>query len=144
MNCRILPGYSREEIRQQLVHVVDDPKIAVHYVDDEGGSHDTAPSAKALPPAALRTDVMATLHTVVAMMWPGVPIIPSMSTGASDGVWTNAAGMPTYGISGIAIDTDDVRAHGQDERVPIASYYKGVDFYYRFMTLLTTSSDKKK
>lgn len=141
INCRILPGHSREEIRQQLVRIVADPQVAVHYVDDEGNIHDTAPAAEALPPAPLRKDVMETLHKVVALMWPGVPIIPSMSTGASDGVWTNGAGMPTYGISGIAIDTDDVRAHGRDERVPMTSYYKGVDFYFRFLTLLTSKQE---
>jgi acetylornithine deacetylase/succinyl-diaminopimelate desuccinylase-like protein len=59
-----------------------------------------------------------------------------MATGASDGVFTNAAGMPTYGISGIALETNDVRAHGKDERVPIESYYRGVDFYYHFVKTL--------
>jgi len=60
-----------------------------------------------------------------------------MSTGASDGVYTNAAGMPTYGICGLAIDTDDVRAHGKDERLGVESYYRGVEFYYRYLKALT-------
>jgi acetylornithine deacetylase/succinyl-diaminopimelate desuccinylase-like protein len=71
-------------------------------------------------------------------MWPGVPVVPSMATGASDGVHTNAVGLPTYGISGFAIDRDDVRAHGKDERLGIDSYYKGVDFYQRFLKAVTS------
>jgi len=71
-------------------------------------------------------------------MWPGTPVVPTMSTGASDGVYTNAAGMPTYGISGVAIDTNDVRAHGRDERLRVESFYQGVDFYYRYLKALTS------
>jgi acetylornithine deacetylase/succinyl-diaminopimelate desuccinylase-like protein len=63
-----------------------------------------------------------------------------MATGASDGVYTNGRGLPTYGVSGIAIDRGDIRAHGQDERVGIASFYQGVDFYYRYLKALTSSS----
>jgi acetylornithine deacetylase/succinyl-diaminopimelate desuccinylase-like protein len=63
-----------------------------------------------------------------------------MATGASDGVYTNAAGLPTYGISGIAIDFGDVRAHGRDERVGVDSYYDGVEFYYRYLKALTSPS----
>jgi acetylornithine deacetylase/succinyl-diaminopimelate desuccinylase-like protein len=105
----------------------------VRYVDNSGDAFDTAPDRKALPPAALKPEVMQPLEAIVAKMWPGIPVIPTMATGASDGVYTNAAGMPTYGISGIALETNDVRAHGKDERVPIESYYRGVDFYYRFI-----------
>jgi len=81
--------------------------------------------------------VMQPLQTVVAQMWPGVPVIPVMETGASDGKITSEAGLPTYGINGIAIDIDDVRMHGKDERVAVDSYYHGVEFYYRYVTLLT-------
>jgi acetylornithine deacetylase/succinyl-diaminopimelate desuccinylase-like protein len=79
---------------------------------------------------------MQPLEKLVNTMWPGIPVIPTMATGASDGVFTNAAGMPTYGISGIALETNDVRAHGKDERLPIESYYRGVDFYYQFVKTL--------
>jgi acetylornithine deacetylase/succinyl-diaminopimelate desuccinylase-like protein len=62
-----------------------------------------------------------------------------MADGASDGVYTMAAGMPTYQISGIALETTDQRAHGRDERLPITSYERGSDFYYEFLKTLTTS-----
>jgi acetylornithine deacetylase/succinyl-diaminopimelate desuccinylase-like protein len=138
VNCRILPGHSREEVRQTLVKVLADPKIEVSYVTTSGRTLDSEANAKALPPVSLRPDVMQTLDRVAAGMWPGAPVVPTMSTGASDGIYTNAAGMPTYGISGLAIDTDDVRAHGKDERLGVDSYYRGVEFYYRYLKALTS------
>jgi len=137
VNCRILPGHSLEETRQELIRLFNDPKVSVRYVDNSEEVFDTAPDRKALPPAALNPEVMRPLEAIVAKMWPGIPVIPTMATGASDGVFTNAAGMPTYGISGIALETNDVRAHGKDERVPIDSYYRGVDFYYQFVKALS-------
>ena len=66
------------------------------------------------------------------------PVIPNMSTGSSDSIYTMNAGIPSYGISGVAIDRDDVRAHGKDERVKADSYYTGLEFYYQFLKALTT------
>ncbi len=139
VNCRILPGHTREEIRQNLNRIFADPQVAVSYVDNSGRVLDSAPNAQALPPVKLRPDVMRALEKVAAEIWPGTPVIPTMATGASDGVYTNAAGMPTYGISGVAIDTNDVRAHGRDERLRVESFYQGVDFYYRYLKALTSS-----
>ena len=139
VNCRILPGHTREEIRQKLIRILADPRVAVGY-DDHGHILESAPDDIALPPVKLRPDVMQTLDKVAGAMWPGTPVIPTMATGASDGVYTNAAGMPTYGISGVAIDTNDVRAHGRDERVRVESYYQGVDFYYRYLKALTSGN----
>jgi acetylornithine deacetylase/succinyl-diaminopimelate desuccinylase-like protein len=138
VNCRILPGHTREEIRQTLVRILADPKVEVSYVDNSGRVLDSAPNAQALPPVKLRPDVMQTLEKIAGEMWPGAPVIPTMSTGASDGIYTNAAGMPTFGISGVAIDINDVRAHGRDERVRVESFYQGVDFYYRYLKTLTS------
>ena len=70
-------------------------------------------------------------------MWPGTPVIPTMATGASDGVYTNAAGMPTYGISGASIDRGDFRLHGKDERLGVESFYRGVEFYDRYLRAVT-------
>jgi acetylornithine deacetylase/succinyl-diaminopimelate desuccinylase-like protein len=143
VNCRILPGHSKEEVRQELIRVLNSPKITVQYVGDgaegQGVIFDKAPDKKALPPAAIKPEVMQALDQVAGKMWPGVPIVSTMADGASDGIYTNAAGMPTYGLSGIALESDDVRAHGKDERLPIASYDRGVDFYYDFLKTLTTA-----
>jgi len=77
-------------------------------------------------------------------MWPGAPVIPEMETGASDSIYTMAAGLPSYGVSGVAIDGDDVRAHGKDERVRVSSYYDGVDFYYRYLKALTAPHESSE
>ena len=129
--------HSREEIRQQLIRIFHDPKVSVRYVNDTGEVMDTAPRTKAVPPTDLKPEVMQPLTKVVAQMWPGVPVMPVMETGASDGKYTTEAGLPTYGINGIAIDINDVRAHGKDERVAVDSYYRGVEFYDRFIKLLS-------
>jgi acetylornithine deacetylase/succinyl-diaminopimelate desuccinylase-like protein len=139
VNCRILPGHSKEEVRQELVRIFADNKIAVRYKDPATAEYlDKAPDTKAFLPPPLRADVMDPLRAIAAKMWPGAPVIPEMETGASDSIYTIAAGIPSYGICGIAIDSDDVRAHGKDERLRVSSYYEGVDFYYRFLKALTS------
>jgi len=97
INCRILPGHSQEEVRQQLLKIFADPKIEVEFIDSASGkalAH--APDKKALQPVAPRPDVFKPLERVVDEMWPGVPVIPEMETGASDSVYTMAAGLPSY------------------------------------------------
>ncbi len=69
-------------------------------------------------------------------MWPGIPIIPNMATGATDGKYLRAAGIPTYGVSGIFGDLDDVRAHGRDERISTKAFYEGLTFNYRLLKAL--------
>jgi acetylornithine deacetylase/succinyl-diaminopimelate desuccinylase-like protein len=138
VNCRIIPGHSSEEVRQILIQVFADPKVTVRYIGAIGQVTDKPAQTLSSPPPALRPDVFGPLEKIVQSMWPGAPVIPTMATGASDGVYTNAAGLPTYGISGIAIDRDDVRAHGKDERLGVDSYYTGVDFYYRYLKAITS------
>ena len=134
VNCRIVPGHSTEEIRQELEKVLSDPKITVREVGGLGG----VTNRKSYAPPPLRPDVFQPLEKVVPTMWPGLPVIPDMATGASDGVYTNAAAMPTYAVSGEAIDRDDIRAHGKDERIRVESFYRAVDFYYRFLKAVTS------
>ena len=139
VNCRIVPGHDAEEIRQELVKILADPKIEVKYVGAIGEVTDRGTERQAYAPPALRPEVFETLDKIAAVMWPGAPVIPTMATGASDGVFTNAAGMPTYGVSGLALERDDVRAHGKDERLGVESFYAGVDFYYRFLKAITSA-----
>jgi acetylornithine deacetylase/succinyl-diaminopimelate desuccinylase-like protein len=138
VNCRILPGHSAEEVRQELIKVFADPAITVRYVDTFGNISDISSGRKSFAPPPLRRDVFGPLEKITEEMWTDTPVIPDMATGASDGVYTMAAGLPTYQISGIAIDRDDIRAHGRDERLGVDSYYKGVDFYYRFLKAVTS------
>lgn len=136
VNCRIAPGHSPDEVREKLVEVLADPKITVKYVGAIGGG-DRSTLKESYTPPTLRPDVFGPLEKVVAAMWPGLPVIPTMATGASDAVYTNKAGLPTYGINGSAIDRYDVRAHGRDERLGEESFYQGVEFYYRFVKAVT-------
>jgi acetylornithine deacetylase/succinyl-diaminopimelate desuccinylase-like protein len=138
VNCRIAPGHSSEEIRLKLVEILADPKITVRYTGAIGGVTDHGSNVQAYAPPALRPGVFQPLERIANEVWPGMPIVPTMATGASDAIYTNAAGMPTYGISGTAIDRHDVRAHGQDERLGVESFYTGVDFYYRFLKAVTS------
>jgi acetylornithine deacetylase/succinyl-diaminopimelate desuccinylase-like protein len=136
VNCRILPGHSPEETGQTLIRVFDDPKVAVRYVGAIGAA-DKAPDSKGFPTVLPPAEVLRPLERVAAEMWPGAPVIPEMETGASDSVHTMAAGIPSYGIGGLGIDQDDIRAHGKDERLRVASYFEGVEFYYRFLKAMT-------
>jgi acetylornithine deacetylase/succinyl-diaminopimelate desuccinylase-like protein len=139
VNCRILPGHSPEETRQALLRIFADPKITVRYLDAGQNALDPAPDSKGFPTVLPPPEVLAPLERVCAELWPGAPVIPEMETGASDSVRTMAAGIPSYGINGIGIDQDDIRAHGKDERVRVASFFEGVDFYYRFLKALTAA-----
>jgi acetylornithine deacetylase/succinyl-diaminopimelate desuccinylase-like protein len=132
VNCRILPGHSAEETRQALIRIFDDPQVAVRYVGAINGA-----KSKGFPTVLPPPEVLQPLEQVAKEMWPGAPVIPEMETGASDSIYTVAAGMPSYGINGVAIDQDDVRAHGKDERVRVSAYFDGADFYYRVLKALT-------
>ena len=81
---------------------------------------------------------MRALRGVSQKLWPGTPVVPIMETGASDSIYTMMAGIPSYGINGVAIDRDDVRMHGKDERVKVDPSYRGAEFYYEFLKSLTS------
>ena len=138
VNCRILPGHSKEEVRQELIKVLGDPQITVRYVADDGTTiTDTAPDQRGFQPPPMRPEVQRPLEELVAEMWPGVKVIPYMDGGASDAIYTSAAGMPTYGVSAVAIDRDDERAHGRDERIGVRAFYEGNEFFYRYLKRIT-------
>jgi acetylornithine deacetylase/succinyl-diaminopimelate desuccinylase-like protein len=132
VNCRILPGHSAKEVYDTLVKLLNDPQISVTM------SQSLAASSIPNPPSPLRPDVMGAFEKVSAGMWPGIPLVPTMDTGASDGAIARAAGIPTYGVAGIWMDVNDDRSHGRDERILVSSFYEGVDFYYRFVKTLTS------
>jgi acetylornithine deacetylase/succinyl-diaminopimelate desuccinylase-like protein len=136
VNCRIFPGHSPEEIRQQLIALFADNKLSVKYVSDAGKVSDTAPERKAIVPPAPLKEVFDPLTRLTQAVWPGVPVTPVMENGASDSIYFAQAGIPCYGYSAIALERDDVRAHGQDERLPVDSYWKSLDFFYSFSKAL--------
>jgi acetylornithine deacetylase/succinyl-diaminopimelate desuccinylase-like protein len=136
VNCRIFPGHSPEEIRQQLISVFGDAKLSVKYVSDAGVVSDIAPERKAIIPPAPLKEVFEPLTRITQSIWPGVPVTPVMENGASDSIYFAQAGIPCYGYSAIALERDDDRAHGQDERLPVDSYWKSLDFFYAFTKAL--------
>jgi acetylornithine deacetylase/succinyl-diaminopimelate desuccinylase-like protein len=123
VNCRILPQDSPEEVQRTLVRVIADPEVSVTPVKDPTPS----------PPSPLTPMVMKPIEDVTRSLWPSVPVIPLMGTGATDSLYLRRAGIPMYGVSGIFSDIDDVRAHGKDERLPVASLYEGQEFLYRLV-----------
>ena len=132
VNCRIFPGHSPEEIRRQLIAVFADPQLSVKYVSDAGVVADTAPERKAMAPPAPIKEVFDPLTRITQEIWPGTPVTPVMENGASDSIYFAQAGIPSYGYSAVALERDDDRAHGQDERLPVDSYWKSLDFFYAF------------
>jgi acetylornithine deacetylase/succinyl-diaminopimelate desuccinylase-like protein len=140
VNCRILPGHTPESVRQELVAKIADPKVAVQYVTNGSKPQDRAPDQSGPLPGAPRADIMKPLERVADSLWPGAPVVVNMETGASDSKYTTAAGMPSYGIGEEAVDRDDVRAHGKDERLRVSSYYEGVDFFYRYLRAISSPS----
>ena len=136
VNCRILPGHTPAETQQALEKVFADPQVNVQYLSGEGAAA-KAPDTKGFPTILPPPEVLGPLEQVTREMWPGVPVIPEMETGASDSIHTMAAGIPSYGVNGFGIDQDDIRAHGKDERLRVSSFYDGVEFYYRFLKALT-------
>jgi acetylornithine deacetylase/succinyl-diaminopimelate desuccinylase-like protein len=143
VNCRILPGHTADEVRAVLVKVVDDPKVTITAVNNGRVLTEAETTKASLPPPPLNAALFGAdghggaLGEAVQTMWPGLPIVPQMSAGASDSKYTNAAGIPSYGIGGEAVDLDDDREHGKDERLRVESYYGGVEFYYLLLKDLT-------
>ena len=133
VNCRIFPGHSREEIRQQLIGILGDSKLSVKYVSDAGVVSATVPERKAMVPPAPIAEVFEPLTRLTQAIWPGTPVTPVMENGASDSIYFAQAGIPCYGYSAIALERDDERAHGRDERLPVDSYWKSLDFFYSFL-----------
>jgi acetylornithine deacetylase/succinyl-diaminopimelate desuccinylase-like protein len=132
VNCRMLPDDKPEDVKAAIVAALADEKISVTPV---------AP-AKPSPPSPLTPAVLAPIERVTASMWPGVPVIPTMSTGSTDALYLRAAGIPVYGVDGIFEDTDDVRAHGRDERLAVASFYEGQEFLYRLVKALSSAQER--
>lgn len=126
VNCRMLPQDPAERVEATLRAVVADTAVAVIPVD----------TAHPSPPSPLVPEVFGPLERVTHALWPGVPVIPNMETGATDGLYLRNAGMPVYGVSGVFLDADDIRAHGRDERIRVSDYYAGAEFSYRFVRAL--------
>lgn len=132
VNCRVLPGESIDAVHSTLETVIGDSEVSITRVN----------SATPSPPSPLTPEILGAIESTTEAMWPGVPVIPTMSTGATDGLYLRNAGIPVYGVSGLFGEIDDVRAHGQNERILVESYYDGLDFLYELTKSLSRSDTK--
>jgi acetylornithine deacetylase/succinyl-diaminopimelate desuccinylase-like protein len=136
VNCRILPGHSAEEVRQTLIGVLADQSVRVQYVSD-GQLLDRASDDKGFAPSVLNPQFLRPLEVLVGQMWPHIPVVPLMDNRATDGSYTRSAGIPTFNITGIAINRDDIREHARNERLEVRSFYRGNAFFYRYLKSIT-------
>jgi acetylornithine deacetylase/succinyl-diaminopimelate desuccinylase-like protein len=113
--------------------VFDDPQVQIRYIANDRNLSDTVPEQHPFAPLPPKPEVFHAAQTVATKMWPGTPLLPTTASGASDTVYTGAVGLPTYGVSGIDTERKDHREHGRDERVRVASFFRGVQFYYDFL-----------
>jgi acetylornithine deacetylase/succinyl-diaminopimelate desuccinylase-like protein len=126
VNCRVLPGDSLDYVQSTLKKVIADDQVSIK-VD---GDVDQAPGSP------MRPDILRAVNRVTDSTWPGLPVVPMMLTGATDGRYLRVAGIPTYGIQGLGLDRDDKRMHGRDERMPVKSFYEGQTFLYELVKVL--------
>jgi acetylornithine deacetylase/succinyl-diaminopimelate desuccinylase-like protein len=131
INCRVFPGESAEAVRAAIVKAVDDPQVSV---STPAGRGDRA----AAPP--LTPQVLKPIETITTAMWPGIPVVPMLQPAATDAIFLNGAGIPTFGISGIFYDPDQGHIHGLNERIRVKSVMEGREFLYR---LVKTYADQK-
>jgi acetylornithine deacetylase/succinyl-diaminopimelate desuccinylase-like protein len=126
VNCRVLPGEPIDEVHATLRRVLADDGISIAPL---GGPVLSTPSTAPGDHASRRK-----AHCRV---WPGIPVIPTMSAAGTDSTYLRNAGIPAYGHSGLAADVDDFRAHRKDERVPVKSFFEGQEYLYRFVKTLS-------
>jgi len=126
VNCRVLPGESIVELEITLAQVMADYEIKIIRAYEPTTSQ----------PSPLKPEIMGPIEKLTAKFWPGIPVIPSMSSGATDGNFLRNAGIPVYGHSGLADDIDDVRAHGRDERVSMKAFDDSLEYLYQLVKTL--------
>ena len=122
INCRILPGEATETVATTLRRLAGD-RVKVSIL--------SAPVAS--PPSPLPSAMLTRIERLVATTWPGLPVAPVMEAGATDGMFTRRAGIPTYAPSALPEDPDDVRAHGKDERLGVEAFYQATEWWYRLV-----------
>src|SRR6266403_1415393 len=139
VNCRTFPGEEPEAVRKTLEKLLADPKVTVTIVPVKAADGTTVPQVS-VPPSPLLEEVVQAEEKTVDSLWPRLPVVPTMSTGASDGRYLRIAGIPTYGIACMFFELDDNRAHGKDERIGAKELYDGVEISYRLIRNLSSKN----
>ena len=137
VNCRIFPGEDPQEVLKTLERVSNDPKVKISVVAQTDPAGKVVPVV-AVPPSPLLPEVTRAMEKTLGSMWPSIPVVATMSTGATDGKYARLAGIPTYGISCMFFDKNDDRSHGKDERVGVQDFYGGVAFNYKLIRELSS------
>jgi acetylornithine deacetylase/succinyl-diaminopimelate desuccinylase-like protein len=127
VNCRIFPGHTPAEIQHELAGIIGDPEISIDLARKD------KPLAKSPP---LDPALIGPMEQLSAKYFPGVPVIPSLSTGATDGLYLSAVGIPTYGVPGPWGDPDGNGVHGLNERIEVRSVYVGRDYLFDLVKVL--------
>ncbi len=131
VNCRVLPEDSAEYVKSTLEKVLADDQVSL------SGSGEISKG----PASPMRQDVFRAASRLTDTLWPGVPAVPIMVMGATDGMYLRAAGIPTYGVQGFFMDRNDIRFHGRDERMSVTSFYEGQTFLYELVKALAKGGD---
>ena len=131
VNCRLLPAESPDDVLQTLRSVLADEQISVTPLS----------TPKPSPASPLTPEITQAIRQACEKVWPGLPMVPEMETGATDGLLFRQKGIPTYGITGTANDLDDVRAHGKDERMGIQDFYDGLEFEYQLIKSISSKGE---
>jgi acetylornithine deacetylase/succinyl-diaminopimelate desuccinylase-like protein len=126
VNCRIFPGNTPQSVQATLANAISDPQVAISQIIED------RPLAS---PPPLSPKIFGPAEKLAAEMFPGVPILPTMSTGATDGIFLGAIGIPTYGVPGIFYDADGGGIHGLNERIRVKSLYDGRDYLFRLVKI---------
>jgi acetylornithine deacetylase/succinyl-diaminopimelate desuccinylase-like protein len=126
VNCRIFPGVTPESVLQKLDELVADPAVEITMPETRG---------PAPPPPALTPRILGPVQKLTAQFWPGLPVLPLLQAGATDGEFLNAAGIPTYGFMPIFAGPDLGNIHGLNEYVGVRTLLDGRDFLYRLIKI---------
>ena len=137
VNCRIFPGEDPADIQKTLERVVADPKVTVSPVQLHAADGTTV-RLVTVPPSPLIPELTQAMDKTVHQLYGNIPVMATMSTGATDGRITRTAGIPTYGISCMFFQMNDNRAHGKDERVGVQDFYDGIVFNYNLILALSS------
>ena len=116
---------------ETLITVIGDPQVSISPTDV------AIPS----PPSPITPDLFEAIEEITENMWPGVPVVPMMHAGATDGLYLRNAGIPVYGVSGLFFDMDDNRQHGRNERIRIKSFFEGQEFLYELTKKVSRSDE---
>ena len=128
INCRLYPDETAAQVRDSLVRVIGDTAVQVLIRSQRPPS----------PATPLLPEVLEPVERITRELFGNIPVIPLMSTGATDSRFFRQQGVPAFGVSGLFSDpTVDARAHGRDERMRVQSYFEGQEFLYRLTKALT-------